>query len=280
LEQTTAEAPTKSQPKTPISLLDIAKLVLMIGFFAAALFLEIYGFKSGSLIYMAIVVVILVATTGLNVFTNSYNRLLRAKDKTAARNRLKLSAEKAAAIGVVSLTIGVALGLYNLDAINSEANSSKLFNVQKQMMKKANLLGCQLAPNDPKDCKALHEALNSLWEAVFSSNVKGMAEGVDSVHLRWTVLGARWPHQNIDEFNATADGLDKLRYRLDNAKPAIALLLAILLLPFSIAATSRKLAVAAFEANFSDVPVTWGMVSKRALGSAVRTMLPWKWRSD
>ncbi|QIF08076.1 hypothetical protein G5A69_10700 [Ralstonia mannitolilytica] len=271
---------TKPRSKIPISLVDIAKLFLMIGFFSAALFLEIYGFKSGTLVYMGIVVVVLVTTTGLSVFTNSYNRLLLAKDKTAARNRLKLSAEKASAIGVVSLTIGVAIGLYNFDATNSEANSAKLFSVQKQMMKKANTLGCQLAPNDPKDCTALHEALNSLWEAVFSSNVKGMAESVDNVHIRWIVLGARWPRQNIDEFNATADGLENLRYRLDNAKPAIALLLAILLLPFSIAATSRKLAVAAFEANFSDDPVTWSMVSKRALSSAGRTLLPWKRRPD
>lgn len=229
---------------------------------------------------MAIVAVILVTTTGLNVFTNSYNRLLRAKDKTAVRNRLKLSAEKAAAIGVVSLTFGVAIGLYNFDATNSEANFSKLLSVQKQMLPKAKLLGCQLTPNDPKDCKALHDALNHLWEAVFSSDIKGMAEGVDSVRLKWIVLSARWPHQDLDEFNATAEGLDKLKYRLDKAKPAIALLLAVLLLPFSIAATSRKLAVAAFEANFSEVPVTWSMVSKRALFSAARTMLPWKWRSD
>lgn len=115
----------ESESKPSMSWPDIATSALIITLGVAALGLEIYGFENRSLRYMGTVIVLLVVTLGLSGFTSSYNRLVRAPDMSAVRNRLRLTAEKAAAAGVVSLTLGIALGLYTVDATNSEANFSK-----------------------------------------------------------------------------------------------------------------------------------------------------------
>ena len=111
--------------KLPKSKSKWAKKLLMLLLIVAALFLEVYGFEYGYLRYMGVVMILLVIAVGLEGFTNSYNQLLQAQEHevSTVRNRLKLSAEKAAAIGVVSLTLGVALGLYSFDAVNVDANS-------------------------------------------------------------------------------------------------------------------------------------------------------------
>ena len=267
--------PTKSKPRTPISPSDVIKVILMLGLGVIGLFIEFYGWQLGYLVYLAIVIALLVMATGLSAFTNSYNYLFEASDTDVqtVRNRLRLSAEKAAAMGVASLTVSVALGLYSLDATNSEANSAKLRSIQYQMMPKAKKLGCQLVDTDPDDCKRWHKSLNILWDAVLKSDVSGMVSGVDGIRVQWMVLGARWPYQDLQEFYSAIDAIDSLKYTLDRNKQAIALLIAGFLLPFSVGSTSRKLGVAVFEADTVKVPMTWRLASKRALLGCLRVFL-------
>jgi len=268
------------QHKSTKSQSDIIKVIVIIVLGSLGLFLEIYGFKFGYLRYLSIDIVALVLVVGLHGFSSSYNRIIEAHDEKEEKNRIKLSAEIAATIGVASLTFAVALGVYNFDATNSEANSSKLLSVQRQMVSKAKILGCQINPSDVKDCKNFYDALNGLWVAVLASDVKGMSSGVDNVRLKWIFLGARWPHQNFEEYKAAIDGLGKLQYWSDTAKQQIALLFALILLPFSVSATSRKLAVAAFDANFSETRVTWRMVARRALFSLCKRTMRGEKRCD
>jgi len=249
------------------------KITLILLFIIAAIPLEIYGFKHGYLRYFAIDFVIIVGMVGLNDFVNSYNKIVFAKDRQREVKRLKFSAEILACIGVVSLTLGVAIGLYNLDATNSEANFSKLLSVQRQMLPKAKLLGCEISSKDTGQCKAFHDSLNKLWEAVFASDVKGMASGVDNVRIQWELLGIKWPYQSHGGFIATTQDLDKLKYWSDTTKQQFAFVLAMMLLPFSLAATSRKLAVAAFDARSSDDPLRWRLVAKYAARAAWRKLV-------
>lgn len=271
MEKVEEKMVVETSKKLPKSKSTWTKQILMLLLIAAAFILEIYGFEFGYLRYMGVVMILLVAAVGLEGFTNSYNQLLQAEDAAAMKSRLKLSAEKAAALGVVSLTLGVALGLYSFDAVNSDANSKKLLSVQEKTTSKAKQLGCEMKPTDSEDCKGYHEALNVLWTALWASDVKGMATGVDNLRTKWQILSIRWPHQHREEFIASIANLDRLKYWSDTAKQQIALLLAVALLPFSVAATSRKLAVAAFEAKFSSTPVTWGEVIKRTWCNA------WAW---
>jgi len=269
LSEFTTEVKSHPQRKPPRSWSYAAKGFLMATLAAVGLFLEIRGIKFGYLRYLAIVMAAMVAMFGLDGFTNSYNRLLRTPSTV---KRLKLSAEKAAAIGVIGLTFAVALGLYNFDSTNSEANGEKLYSVQREMIPKATLLGCKNTPSDPTDCQAFYSALNKLGAAVYGSDARGMAAGVDEVRIRWLVLGSRWPFQTREEYYAAVKGLDELKFWSDAEKQRLALSITVLLLPFAIGATSRKLAIAAFDVKFSEVPVTWRMVTKRALLSMWRTM--------
>lgn len=234
--------------------------------------LEIYGFRHGYLRYAAIAGVVFVFVVGLESFTHSYNSLVAGGDPMV-KPRLKFAAEKAAATGVVSLTLGVALGIYSLDATNPEANFEKFVGVVRQMDNEAKVLGCQGFRSDPKDCLELQDTVNKLWEAVSASDVKGMSAGVDDVRMRWNILSVRLPREKRPGFLLAAHGLDKLKYWSESTKREIALLLALMMLPFSVGATSRKLAVAAFEARFSEGTVTWRMVSVRATRSVFRTLL-------
>ncbi|EJL83314.1 hypothetical protein PMI16_04324 [Herbaspirillum sp. CF444] len=255
---------------------DWAKQILILTLGITALVLEIFGINSGYLRYMAVVIVMLVATVGLEGFTTSYNQLRQANDKTAMKNRLKLSAEKASTIGVISLTFAVAMGLYNFDTVNSRANSAKFLSVQKQMVAKAKQLGCKLDSSDSKDCQEFHDALNAIWIAIWASDAKGIATGIDSLRTAWQILGIRYPRQQYKEFDAVLEQLDNLKYWSDTVKQQITVVFVALLLPFSVAATTRKLAVAAFDANFSDSHVTWRMVIKRIFLNAWRLMRFWK----
>lgn len=93
-----------------------------------------------------------------------------------------------------------------------------------QMAPKANLVECKIDGSDVADCKKFHYALNELWEAVLESNVPRMTVGVEKVHSKWEILGARWPRTDRAEFESAAKGLDELKYWPDSAKQEIALL--------------------------------------------------------
>jgi hypothetical protein len=248
-----------------------AFLIIVLG--VAALGLEIYGFNSGNLRYMAVVITLLIIAIGLEGFTKSYNQLVLKDGAATTKNSLKLAAEKAASVGVVSLTLGVAVGLNSFDAVNSEANSKKFLDAQTLMTPMARKLGCTINADDQGDCKIYHEALNQMWAAVWASDVKGMTAGAKKIHQAWRRLSVRWPYEDHENFLAASERIDALVYWSDIAKQQIALLLALLLLPFSVAATSRKLAVAAFDAGlYGKQHVTW----RRAFGDVLLMVICWK----
>lgn len=252
----------------------LSRVLLMLSWLAGAgatFWLEIRGLSDGHLRYAAIALAAWTGFACLSGFVGTYNRLVDARKAgtlTATRNQLKFSTEKIALLGIAGPLVAVALGLYYLDSINQEANFGKYIRVHEKIIPRMDLLGCNTTPRvEDRRCREFNDALGGLQEAVLASDVKGMSDGVAKVRIAWAdLVGARQPRY-FQEYQALIQGLDELEYRSDAWRQASAFLLGLLLLPLVSMTTSRKLALAAYEAKFSAARVTYWGVLWRVLAS-------------